>query len=290
MLSTRSVVHPLCFAVIVLLLCCHGHVNALRRHLSSHPCTSHSVASTPPLDVVPVVHVHYVDSFTSHNVTNYLFRGGAPNFNPGNLSYNYPGLIYSIEQAANMVNLSLPTNYRILDLNLLNFQTAGDFRETVAAYQFWQDNPQLGSLLYWETWGTSDNISDPVWQTPPNKEQMVFQQWLWSQASQWLEDHIVQRVEQLKQMLTTIADDGVTTIIYGHCDCGCDRTGQMFGAYYMRWLGMSWEQMNALNGRIAGRPYGCEHYRMLQFYCLYLNEQFNSNLNCQHQLPCDNSK
>ena len=59
--------------------------------------------------------------------------------------------------------------------------------------------------------------------------------------------------------------DKKAAIIYGHCDCGCDRTGQTFGSYYMRWQNRTWEETNKLNTIIATRPMMCNNYLAMQW-------------------------
>lgn len=80
---------------------------------------------------------------------------------------------------------------------------------------------------------------------------------------------------------------GKSAIIYGHCDCGCDRTGQLFGSYAMRWQNKTWDEANKMNTVIATRPMECENYRNMQWYCLYLKHVRNyAHLTCDVPHPC----
>lgn len=42
------------------------------------------------------------------------------------------------------------------------------------------------------------------------------------------------------------------TVIYLHCECGCDRTGEIGGSYAMKYLNMTYDQATAWNEKIAG--------------------------------------
>jgi hypothetical protein len=43
-------------------------------------------------------------------------------------------------------------------------------------------------------------------------------------AATWFPDQMITRVETLINLLETQTQ--IPTVIYGHCDCGCDRTGK----------------------------------------------------------------
>lgn len=42
------------------------------------------------------------------------------------------------------------------------------------------------------------------------------------------------------------------TVIYLHCECGCDRTGEIGGAYALRYLNKSYSEVVAWDTSIAG--------------------------------------
>lgn len=87
----------------------------------------------------------------------------------------------------------------------------------------------------------------------------------------------------------TLCSDGRSTVIYGHCDCGCDRTGQTFGSYALRFLNYTWDQANKWDMQVAGRPIQCPNWLTMQWYCLYLQQvvagQY-STLRCDDIYPC----
>ena len=93
--------------------------------------------------------------------------------------------------------------------------------------------------------------------------------WLASTYADWGSDRLVERVVALRAMLA--AQMSLPQVIYFHCDCGCDRTGQLAGGYMMRYHGSSWDLAVAYNRAVAGRPQTCPTHRQMQWYCVYLN-------------------
>jgi len=153
----------------------------------------------------------------------------------------------------------------------------GDGNKTILEFNWFEQNPDLGQVIFWETHGTTDNATSHYIPKTllPN---------LVKTLPAWLGDHLVERTENIRTLLYT--KYGQPVVIYGHCDCGCDRTGEIFGSYYMRWMGLGWEETNDLNTEIADRPMGCKNYLAMQWYCLWLNFNFQKNLNCMNPQPC----
>jgi len=99
----------------------------------------------------------------------------------------------------------------------------------------------------------------------------------------WLGDQLDDRMQQLHNFL---AFEPPTTVVYAHCEGGIDRTGELMGAYYLRWLNKSWAEMNQLNAEIANRPFGCDNYRATLWYCIYLVETLQFKLDYTQAFEC----
>jgi len=221
-----------------------------------------------------VPHVHFVDK-SSDNL-NFLFRGGDPNVNQG--QFGYEELKLAIRNAAKNANVNLPESYYLIDINLTNMDVAkGDGNRTISEFKWFEKNAEKGKFIFWETHGTSNNVSYP---TIPSE----FIPQLTKSLSVWLGDQLEDRIEYLWTLLSTKLNQAV--VIYGHCDCGCDRTGELFGSYYMRWMNLTWEEANELNKVIAERPMECHAFLAMQWYCLWLNTNYGRNLNCLSHQPC----
>ena len=116
-------------------------------------------------------------------------------------------------------------------------------------------------------------------------------EWLATTLPVWGTDQLPTRVPQLRALLehSTVPP----TVIYLHCDCGCDRTGEVMGSYAMQYLGKSWSDTCKWNNAIAGRPQICPNQHAMQvglslaslplfphdqheqWYCLYLKMALN---------------
>jgi hypothetical protein len=237
-----------------------------------------AVAARPHLHVAlpsPLVrHVHFVDQTPDRR--NFLFRGGDPNVGRDG-KFDYDGLVQSIQLAAERVRVALPSKFYLIDINLTNLEAGGDAPRTIAEWSFFNANPHLGKFIFWETHGTKDNASDPT--VPAGLKQYMIEHF-----PVWQGDQLVTRMAELRTMLYT--NFTLPVVLYGHCDCGCDRTGETMGAYYMKWLNYSWDFTNKLNTEFAERPMMCEEYLAMQYYCLYLNHAEGKRLDCLTNHPC----
>ena len=207
-----------------------------------------------------VGNVHFVDSVQAiEGGTNYLFRGSKP-LNDDN-SFNYTGLVTAIKNAGRKANIIIPADYKIYDINLQQWENAGEVPQIVSEYEYFQKNSGQGWFDFWETKGTGLCPFDA-----PLREEAVTK-FMALNLDAWLPDTLISRTEKLHQILTFSQP---TTVVYVHCSGGDDRTGEMIGAYYLKWMKMSWEAMNIRNQQCAGGPFGCNNYRAVLWYAIYL--------------------
>lgn len=85
---------------------------------------------------------------------------------------------------------------------------------------------------------------------------------------QWEGDALEERVLALRALLEQRGP--VARVIFFHCGCGCDRTGEMFAAYAMRYLNMSLTDAWVENVQVAGRSLVYSMQVASQWYCEYL--------------------
>jgi hypothetical protein len=163
--------------------------------------------------------------------------------------------------------------------HLVDFLIA-DGTNVVSEHSFFanKSNAGLGQFLFWHMLGTKSHPAASVFTGSLP--------WLASTYAEWGTDRLVERVEELRAMLVT--PQQLPQVIYFHCDCGCDRTGQLAGSYMMRYHGSSWDSVVAYNRVVAGRPQTCPTHRQMQWYCVYLNRflGFNSTGNCLKEHLC----
>ena len=109
----------------------------------------------------------------------------------------------------------------------------------------------------------------------------------------WLPDQLVTRVGQLHTWLTTGLTNplNLPLVLYIHCEGGCDRTGELSGAYAMGYLNKSWRQINEMNHEACGtRPFGCGNFIDARWYCLWLAATTGrKDLGCEYPETCSGS-
>jgi hypothetical protein len=199
---------------------------------------------------------------------NFLFRGGMPLDSNGNFD------IHGLKEAIKYIYPQAPESYYLVDISLVYEWEDG----LNAERRFFNDpnNFNVGQLVWWPT----DGSLRCYYRTDPAEQDRLVRT-----LDEWLPDTLIQRTETLRYMLETSYAPGRTPywpgynggpcIFYVHCDGGCDRTGEMIGAYRLRqgydWFQTYWEQP-------CGRPMGCSNYRALQWYAMWLNQTFGFNL------------
>ncbi len=233
--------------------------------------------------------------FVDHVKNNFLFRGPNPvvkNAGPdpsGELPlhwFDYGNLTSSIAAAAERAGQTLPQSYHLIDINLLQWGNANEVPMILAEYNFFQNAQGLGEFHFWETNGTSLCAVAPPLCDP------AVQDYLATSLPDWLTDNLGDqppgntpgRMQQLNIWLNQ--ENTMPNVIYAHCEGGMDRTGELMGAYYLRFMNKTWAEMNCLNYQIGNRPFGCNNYRAVLWYAIYLNKVFNFNIDYNEAFPC----
>jgi len=201
--------------------------------------------------------LQYVDSIG----TTYLFRGPSP-VTDG--EFDYTGLVAAIQDNP-APPTPVPDNFYLVDISLLNTNEGAEIGAEIA---YFEANPAAGELQWWETLGTPQCY----FQTDPNGRDALV-----SSLDQWFPEPLIWRVATLRNWLQNPPQSG-PVVIYVHCDGGCDRTGEMIGAYMLRYMNMNWSDMYAANRPCAlknGQPWppACPNYCALQWYAFWLNTQ-----------------
>ena len=222
--------------------------------------------------------VHFVDAIQrGPEQFNFLFRGPNPLTPDPPYSFNYKGLCDGLETAAMKARNVLQKPYRIIDINLMQWENADEVPMILTECKFFRDYSDLGEFHFWETNGTGLCAMDEALADPNVRNHLAIS------ISSWLGDRLESRMEQLHNWLEF---EPPTTVVYAHCEGGIDRTGELMGAYYLRWLNKSWAEMNALNFAIANRAFGCNNYRATLWYCIYLVEALQFKLDYRQAFKC----
>jgi hypothetical protein len=188
--------------------------------------------------------------------------------------YDYDGLVKAIASAPNLppVPPPPPSQYFLVIVNLVHPNEVGEI-ELALTYFNEPDNRQRGQINLWDTNGT------PVcyFTTEEDKRGRLVET-----IEQWLGDPLEWRVATLRSwledatLLPAPGPVGMPVVIYVHCDGGCDRTGEMIGAYRLRYLNETWAKV--WGDQPCQRPMGCNNYRALQWYAFWLNQTQGFNI------------
>jgi len=210
-------------------------------------------------------HVHFIQQ----NI-NYLFRGGEPK-NSSNV-FVYNELVSEMRQAAKAEgNITLPQSFYLIDICLLTPFYPPDREDIEMETKWFEANKAKGRIFQYTILGEEvDPIS--IRDSPYLPE-------LAKTFDRWGVDKLPSFVETVHEIVLNKTNP--PTVSYIHCECGCDRTGEVSGAYYMRYMGMTLHDVHEINFKIAGREVEKPSRNALEWYCFYLKYDLNYNLTCE---------
>jgi hypothetical protein len=279
-LHERPILCTLAVLVILLLVCAAG----CSTRDTATPATTDPAQNPAVVPVHVVSNVRYVDS----SGKNFLFRGAHPalerNGNPP--AFDEEALRTAIRNASIEAGKELPASYTLVDISLLwpdNPQDNNRERAILNAEDaFFSSSPGAGRLRMWPMHGTGLDPADP--------SVAAHREYLAEHLDEWLPDPLIERVGTVRKYLEDPAAEGLSgpVVVYVHCYGGCDRTGELIGAYSLRYLNMTWEEARDANGRRCrpDRAYDEANCNALQWYGLWLNRTYGRPLNWDTDPPC----
>jgi len=206
-----------------------------------------------------------VDYFQpSENLTNFIFRGDEPL--DDNHTFAYDEMVAAFRERAAAANLTFPSRFYLLDFSLLNIF---EFEDINAEKQFFEENPHLGEYYNWVTIGT---LLDPMIFPYEIRKEMA------ERLPEWQFDQLPSLMDKLHSMIQQTYNESL--VIYIHCEAGHDRTGEVSGAYYMKWLNWSYQQTLVYDDWVAHREIYKESLFAMTWYCWYLATAQAYPLNC----------
>ena len=161
--------------------------------------------------------VHLVDAYPLEQPRNFLFRGNNP---AKNGTFEYANLTALLRSAARRCGATLPEDYDLVDLDLENAADPG----YQAELDFFKTHPSVGRALKWPTFGSLL----PVKHTPDAEQLAASGKWAIVGGA----DHLPERLNTTVAMLRNVSSSR-PTVMYVHCNAGCDRTGEFVASYAM---------------------------------------------------------
>ena len=224
--------------------------------------------------------VHLIDAYPRDNPHNFLFRGNNP---VTDKAFNLTDLVAVLrQQASTECGATFPESFRFIDLDLENPTDPGYLVEL----DFWKTHQSLGSAEVWPTLGSVIEFKH----TPAAKRKQLIANGSWALAGH--ADHLPERLNQTRALL--LDTSGPPTVMYAHCNAGCDRTGEFVAAYALSHLGYN---VTTAYGEACKQCGRCPNYYATQaigWWCLTLQEQGRADLGdcldfegCQVLGDCD---
>ena len=224
-------------------------------------------ALAPNAERVRSERVHLVDYRMDEDGKVWLFRGADPVV--GKHTFAYEALVAAMRAAAAKKNVTLPQDFHLVDVSFLFIERA----DLAAEKEFFAANPDKGEFLQYPIFG----VVGPAWLhrvlnlagalVSPSEAQAALENAQRAAAPVWSRLDIA-AVQALHRLMEEAHDRPV--VIYAHCFAGCDRTGEVIGAYRMQHMDMGLRDVYALSTQECGRPIRKPNRRALQAYCTYL--------------------
>eukprot|EP01095_Lingulamoeba_sp_RSL-Kostka_P005492 TRINITY_DN16828_c0_g1_i1.p1 TRINITY_DN16828_c0_g1~~TRINITY_DN16828_c0_g1_i1.p1 ORF type:complete len:280 (-),score=49.44 TRINITY_DN16828_c0_g1_i1:59-898(-) len=188
---------------------------------------------------------------------NYIFRGNEPRSSNGDFAYSE---LYS---TFHKIVPSLPENIYIIDVDLLNIY---NFEDEKTEKTFFKKNPKLGRYISYPIYG---NALIPEWFEEAKLTKLSID------LDNWSHDKIPSFVPYLHKLLNTynetINQNNTSIVLYIHCNAGMDRTGEVSGSYYIRYLNATFtEALYYDEHDVEQRQIAKLSRNGFQWYCYYL--------------------
>jgi len=220
--------------------------------------------------------VNLVDHYTEGENNNFLFRGSDPVLRSNEFAYDE--LVSLMKVAAEREGVTLPDDFYLIDVSLLFVERA----DLSVERKYFKQNPTQGEFVNYPVFGhVGGNRFERVIHIA-DKSTNFLAQFLAYPIFGRLE-RIFKTVETAEQDLTNLDIKAVTglrgfltqkrekpTVIYVHCVAGCDRTGEIVGAYRMQYKNQEIQAVFDKNTQECGRDENVFSVDSLQAYCRYL--------------------
>jgi len=210
---------------------------------------------------------------------NFLFRMGIPD-NVTN-QFDYKSLVswFNVASIVGLSRYDFPYQPYLIDICLLTSETADIQLEQT----YFQQNPSQGMFVHWPTFGLNytyiqqvcSTVGVPASQCPSeqpgnwtdtNKAKVAV---FMFQTAPYKVDDLDNRLSITNKWLTT-SDNAQGTVLFGHCECGCDRTGEFFASYYMKYFGWTFSKAMSYDVLTILRNPSYGNQVATQWYCEYL--------------------
>ncbi len=225
--------------------------------------------------------VHLVDHYVEKGYNNFLFRGSDPVLNSNEFAYDE--LVDLIKAAAQRDGVDLPDDFYLIDVSLLFVELA----DLSVEMQYFAENPEKGEFVNYPVFGhIGGNQFERTIHIADRSVHFINHFLSYSvfgklerklkefqNANQSLTHLDIKAVTGIRGLLTQKREKSI--IVYVHCVAGCDRTGEVIGAYRMQYMEEDVQTVFNKNTQECGRAENSFSVSSLEAYYRYLG-----NKNC----------
>lgn len=172
--------------------------------------------------------LHLIDNKNN----NFLFRSGSP-LTHHLTHFDIDAITKEMEKKVIERNLTWPKYYKILDISLLEKNKTDDAYVLDIESKFFSKNYKLGVFFNWPIYGNMWSPNDISNSTQRQKLAKTFEK--------WSPDDLPTLIEFLRYFLCKQYDESILILI--HCMQGVDRTGEVSGAYEMKYFNKTYSQV-----------------------------------------------
>ncbi|RUS33320.1 hypothetical protein BC938DRAFT_472124 [Jimgerdemannia flammicorona] len=209
--------------------------------------------------------IHLVDYSKPTNT--YLFRGNLPEtLNPPVFAYDALVSYLVNRSALEGPQFQAPTLTTPIELHIITLLNHTDPSESDALnteMSFALNHTDLIAELVW--WELGGETLAPADQPPVTRDALA------RTFRQWDYDKLPDRIELLNKKVHGASSTSTKKNIvwYFHCGHGQDRTGELSGAYNLRWMNQTYAQVVAYNNALGWDVPQNQH--AMEWYSLWLN-------------------
>jgi len=218
--------------------------------------------------------VVYMDrSKPESGINNYIFRGNEPKISQNGVDVFAYDLLasYLANASLSQAGVTLPSKFYLIDIKYVySTEDPAETADIAMETAFFKLNPTLGQFSTHLIWG---DVDDPTVMPVSKVETMA------KNLSAWQHDNLPVYIPSLYELLYT--KESLPTVIYFHCECGCDRTGEVAASYALKYMNMTFPQATSWDQKIAGRAILPNHQFAMHWYCYYLSVVEGMSLQCQ---------
>lgn len=234
---------------------------------------------------------------------NWLFRGGIPINATGGFAYAELSATFA-QRAAEAGRSDFPAAFHLVDISFLHSELA----DIAVEKAFFDAHPQLGELWLWPVSGVK------YWKRPwdrspppsiydachaagvhrddcPSAQPRDFKAGALAAMTaaylEWGDSDLPRRLNATRRAPLAPRADGAPLVLYGHCECGCDRTGEFFAAYQMAYMNRTFVEAMTFDTTVPNRHISYQNQAATQWYCHWLAAQGGAAVSTADCNACD---